>query len=183
MWFQPGSVKLILFCKYSRIPLSSKLKSLIYCFPPQPLIRIHMERMTTKPLSLSDQRRSAATLKTRSSGSKLAAYRYHTESVYNTVCTKKSGTIRKQIILDINIFQMVCVFGTMSKRNNCSFCCYLNHIIWFCKSRVRDDEILVCATFVLIVEIVKVSNNDSIATEKVNDENNNEKNYQKHLLA
>ena len=97
LWFQPGSVKFILFCKYSCIPLSSKLKLLIYWFPPQPLIRIHTERTTTKPPSLSDQKRSAATLRTRSSGSKLAAYRYHTESVYNKVCTKKSGTIRKKL--------------------------------------------------------------------------------------
>ena len=39
-------------------------------------------------------------------------------------------------ILDMNFAQKVCIFCIMSKRNNDSFCCSLNHIICFCKSRV-----------------------------------------------
>ena len=38
----------------------------------------------------------------------------------------------------IKIAQQVCVFDIISKRNNCSFCCFLNHIICFCESRVMS---------------------------------------------
>ena len=36
----------------------------------------------------------------------------------------------------IFVENVYCVFGIILKRNNCSFCCFLNHIIYFCKSRV-----------------------------------------------
>ena len=52
-----------------------------------------------------------------------------------TVCNKKMVQSEK-IIQDMIFVQNLCVFGTISKRNNCSFCCFLNHIICFCKSRV-----------------------------------------------
>ena len=74
----------------------------------------------------------------------------------------------------MNFVQKVCVFITMSKRNNCSFCCFLNHIICFCKARVmpmqfcamRQNPVTV-PLFVFIVEIViKVSNNETVLLRK-----------------
>ena len=42
----------------------------------------------------------------------------------------------ERTILDMNVAGKLCVFDTMSKRSNYSFCCILNHDICFCKSRV-----------------------------------------------
>ena len=64
-------------------------------------------------------------------------------------------------ILDMIFVQNVCVFVTISKRNNCSFCCFLNHIICFWKSRVMlcfVRQITFVPHFIVIEEIVmKVS--------------------------
>ena len=49
-----------------------------------------------------------------------------------TVCTKMVPAEEKIMIFVKN----VCVFDIISKRNNCSFCCILNHIICCCRSRV-----------------------------------------------
>ena len=69
-----------------------------------------------------------------------------------TVCIKKWF---KHILgfLDMKFVQKVYVFDVISKRNNCSFCCFLNDIGCFYKSRVtlrfvrcmRQNP--VCATF------------------------------------
>ena len=81
-------------------------------------------------------------------------------------------------ILDMIFVQNLCVFGTISKRNNCSFCCFLNHIICFCKSRVmlrfvRQGKIPFVPLFIFIEEIVmKVS-----TTKKLICEDNDERNY------
>ena len=91
---------------------------------------------------------------------------------------KKNGTSRKKIILDMISVQNVCVFGTILKWNNCSFCCFLNHTICFCKSRVmlrfvRQGKILFVPLFIFIKEIVmKVS-----ATKELICEDNDERNY------
>ena len=73
-----------------------------------------------------------------------------------------------------------------SKRNKCSFCCFLNQMFCFCKSRVvRWVNIPFVPLFVFIVEIVmKVSNNETVLLrKKVNYEDNNEKKKSpKHLL-
>ena len=68
----------------------------------------------------------------------------------NSFCTPdciKMVRTEKQIWF---LFQNVCVFGNMSKGNKCSFCCFLNHIICFCKSRVLlrfvRQGILRCST-------------------------------------
>ena len=72
----------------------------------------------------------------------------------------------------------VCVFGIILKRNNWSFCCFLNHIIYFCWSRVmlrlmRQGKIPFVPLFVFIEEIVmKVS-----TTKQLICEDNNERNY------
>ena len=72
----------------------------------------------------------------------------------------------------------VCVFDTISKRNNCSFCCSLNHIICFCKSRVMlrfvlQGKISFVLRFIFIEEIVmKV-----LTTKKFICEDNDERNY------
>ena len=34
------------------------------------------------------------------------------------------------------LVEKLCVFDIILKQNNSSFCCFLNHIIYFCKSRV-----------------------------------------------
>ena len=36
-----------------------------------------------------------------------------------------------QIFFYIRFVQKVCVFDTISKRNKCSFCCFLNHTFYF----------------------------------------------------
>ena len=78
---------------------------------------------------------------------------------YSTDCIKKNGRIwQKTIIQDMIFVQNVCVFGTISKRNDCSFCCFLNHIC-FCKSRVmlrfvRQGKILFVPLFIF-KEIVR----------------------------
>ena len=65
----------------------------------------------------------------------------------------ENGTSRtKKYILDMILVQNVCVIGILLKRNNCSSCCFLNHIICLCKSRVmlrfvRQGKNPVCATF------------------------------------
>ena len=56
--------------------------------------------------------------------------------------------------------QTVCVFGTILKQINRSFCCFFkNHIVCFCKSRVilgfvRQDKIPFVHLFIFIEEIV-----------------------------
>ena len=76
----------------------------------------------------------------------------------------------------------VCVFGIILKRNNCSFCCFLNHIIYFCKSRVmlslvRQGKILFVPLFVVIEEIImKVSKTKQLICED-NDERNTEASF------
>ena len=68
-----------------------------------------------------------------------------------------------KIILDMILVQNVCVIGILLKRNNCSSCCFLNHIICFCKSRVmlrfvRQGKIQFVPLFIFIEEIaMKVS--------------------------
>ena len=65
--------------------------------------------------------------------------------------------------LGMMLVKNVCVFGIILKQNNSSFFCLLNHIIYFCKSRVmlrlvRQDKIPFVLLFVFIEEIVmKVS--------------------------
>ena len=65
----------------------------------------------------------------------------------------------ENIFLDMNCVKKLYVFGTMSKQNNCSLCCFLNHISCFCKSRVmlrfvRRGKIPFVPRFVFFVEIV-----------------------------
>ena len=55
--------------------------------------------------------------------------------------SKTIQTVKKMVQSDKNILDMifvnnVCVFGTILKQIDCSFCHFLNHIICFCKSRV-----------------------------------------------
>ena len=55
--------------------------------------------------------------------------------------------------------QNVYVFSTILKQIDCSFCCFLNHIICFCKSRVmlcfvRQGKIPFVPHFIFIEEIV-----------------------------
>ena len=69
-----------------------------------------------------------------------------------------------------------CVFGTISKQNKnyCSFCCLLNHIICFCKSRVvRQGKIPFVPLFIFIEEIVM----EVSTTKKFICEDNDERNY------
>ena len=72
----------------------------------------------------------------------------------------------------------VCVFGIILKQNNCSFYCFLNHIIYFCKSivmlrLVRQGKIPFVPFFAFIEEIVmKVS-----TTKQLICEDNDERNY------
>ena len=73
----------------------------------------------------------------------------------------------EKIILDMIFVQNVCVFGTISKRNDCSFCCFLNHIC-FCKSRVmlrfvRQGKILFVPTF-----YIQRNRSESFNNKKVN---------------
>ena len=63
------------------------------------------------------------------------------------------------------------------KQNNCSSCCFLNHIICFCKSRVmlrfvRQGKILFVPLFIFIEEIVM-----KLSTKKLICEDNDERNY------
>ena len=84
--------------------------------------------------------------------------------------SKTNGTVRKYFFIIWNLFQQYVYLITdiISKRNKCSFCCYLNHIFCFCKSRVmprfmRWGKIPFVPLFVFIVEIVmKVSNNEAV---------------------
>ena len=76
------------------------------------------------------------------------------------------------------IFVQNVYIGTISKWSNCSFCCFLNHIICFCKSRVmlrfvRQGKILLVPLFIFIKDLVmKVS-----TTKKLIYEDNDERNY------
>ena len=74
--------------------------------------------------------------------------------------------------------QNVCVFGTILKQINCSFCCFLNQIIRFCKSRVRlcfvrEGKIQFVPLFIFIEEIVM----EVSTTKKLICEDNDERNY------
>ena len=78
--------------------------------------------------------------------------------------------------------QTVCIFGTILKQINCSFCCFLNHIICFCKSRVmlcfvQHGKILFVPLFIFIKEIVMM---EVSTTKKLICEDNDEK-LLKHL--
>ena len=91
---------------------------------------------------------------------------------------KKNGTVRRKKILDMIFFQIVCVFGIILKQINCSFCCFLNHIICFCKSRVmlcfvRQGKMLFVPLFIFIEEIVM----EVSTTKKLISEDNDERNY------
>ena len=56
----------------------------------------------------------------------------------------KYSLYQKKMVQSENFFfymkfvPTVCVFDIISKRNKCSFCCYLNYIFCFCKSRVMS---------------------------------------------
>ena len=52
-----------------------------------------------------------------------------------TDCIQKMVQSEKTFLI-WSFFQNVCIFGIILKQINCSFCCFLNHIICFCKSRV-----------------------------------------------
>ena len=73
--------------------------------------------------------------------------------------------------LGMIIVENVFVFGIVLKQNNSSFFCFLNHIIYFCKSRVmlrfvRQDKIPFVPLFVFIEEIVmKVSTTKQLICE------------------
>ena len=80
--------------------------------------------------------------------------------------------------LDMIFFQKFCVSGIILKQINCSFCCFLNHIICFCKSRVmlcfvRQGKIPFMPLFIFIEEIVM----EVSTTKKLTCEDNNERNY------
>ena len=106
-----------------------------------------------------------------------------------TDCIKKWYQ-QKIIFLDMNVAQKVYVFGTKSKQNNFSFCCCLNHIICFCKSRVmphfvRRGKIPFVPLFVFIEEIViKDLNNETVWLLKmlIICEDNDEKKIPKHIV-
>ena len=84
---------------------------------------------------------------------------------------QKEWYSQKIFFLNMIFVQKVCVFGNILKRNNCAFCCFLNHIICFCKSRVilrlvRQGNILFVPLFVFIEEIVmKVSTTKQLICE------------------
>ena len=81
-----------------------------------------------------------------------------------TDCIKKMVQAEKILDIKIMIFvQNVCVFGTVLKRNNGSFCYFLNHIICLSKSRVmlrfvRQGKIPSVPLFIFIEEIVMKDN-------------------------
>ena len=76
---------------------------------------------------------------------------------------KKKWYSKEKNYFDMIFVEKLCVFGIILKRNNSSFCCFLNHIIYFGKSRVvlrlvRQGKIPFVPLFVFIEEIVmKVS--------------------------
>ena len=93
---------------------------------------------------------------------------------YNILRLPKTATVlyslyKKKMVqsgknyLDMIFVENVYVFGIILKWNNCSFCCFSNHIIYFCKARVmlrlvRQGKIPFVALLVFIAEIVmKVS--------------------------
>ena len=70
------------------------------------------------------------------------------------------------------------VFGIILKQNNSSFFCFLNHIIYFCKSRVmlrlvRQNKIPFVPLFVFIEEIVMIVS----TTKQLICEDKDERNY------
>ena len=96
---------------------------------------------------------------------------------YTTDCLK-NGTVRKKTILDVIFVQNFCVFGTILKQINCSFCSFLNHIICFCRSRVMlclvwQGKIPFVLLFIFIKEIVM----EVLTTKKLICEDNDERNY------
>ena len=84
---------------------------------------------------------------------------------------KKHGTVRKTNYLGMIFVENLCVFGIILKQNDSSFFCFLNHIIYFCKSRVmlrlvRQDNIPFVPLYVFIKEIVmKVSTTKQLLCE------------------
>ena len=61
------------------------------------------------------------------------------------------------------------VFGIILKQNNSSFFCFLNHIIYFCKSRVmlrlvRKDKI----PFVPLFVFIKTNHHESFNDKTIN---------------
>ena len=87
----------------------------------------------------------------------MATHAMSMSSVYRLYLKKWYS--KKKKILGMICFQNVCVFGIILKQINCSFCCFLNHIICFCKSRVmlcfvRQGKIPFVPLFIFIEEIV-----------------------------
>ena len=58
----------------------------------------------------------------------------------STVCIKKWYSQEKNY-LDMILVEKLCVLDIILKRNNSSFCCFWNHIIYFRKSRTKQ---LIC---------------------------------------
>ena len=45
---------------------------------------------------------------------------------------QKESYSQKIFFINMKFFQKVYVFDTISKRNKCSFCCFLNYTFYFC---------------------------------------------------
>ena len=77
----------------------------------------------------------------------------------------------------------VCVFGIILKLNNSSFFCFLNHIIYFCKSRVmlllvRQDKI----PFVPLFVFIEINRHECFNNKTINLWGQRWKKLLKHLL-
>ena len=84
---------------------------------------------------------------------------FFSSSSLSTDCIQKKWYSQKKNILDMIFVQNFCVFGIILKQIDCSFCCFLNHIICFCKSRVmlcfvRQGKIAFVPLFIFSEEIV-----------------------------
>ena len=84
---------------------------------------------------------------------------YEIDNQASTDCMAKIVQSEEEKKSWYDLFQNVCVFGIILKQINCSFCCFLNHIICFCKSRVmlcfvRQGKIPFVPVFIFIEEIV-----------------------------
>ena len=51
-------------------------------------------------------------------------YAFYAYGPLSTVCILKMVQSEEKNILDMIFVQNICVFGIISKRNNCSFCCF-----------------------------------------------------------
>ena len=103
----------------------------------------------------------------------------------NPDCIK---TVQAETYYRYDLCQNVCVFGTISTRNDCSFCCMLTHIICLCRSRVNATfcaarQNPVCATFYIHRRNRHESFNHTQKSKFVRTQDNDERKLLKHLLV